>query len=91
MRAESHFREREKGSTDSFTVLLLVHWLVMLPISLMLIKGLSSPNQLAFLRNIICSNKGELISSNPVSFESVAHHGCSNSSAVIYLHSAELQ
>lgn len=90
-RAENHLREREKGSTGSFIAILLVCWVVMLPAIIMLIKGLLSPDQSAFLRNIICSNKREFISSNLVSFESVAHHGCSNSSAVICLHSAELQ
>lgn len=48
VRAENHVREREKGSTVSFIVVLLVHWVVMLPVSIMLIKGLLSPSQSAF-------------------------------------------
>lgn len=87
---EIHLREMEKDSTGSF-ILLLFCWVVLFPVSIRIIKGLSSPNQSAFLRNIICSNKTEVNSPNPVSFESVAHHSCSNSSVVICLHSAEFQ
>lgn len=88
---EIHLREMEKGSTGSFILLLLVCWVVLFLVSVRIIKGLSPPKQPAFLGNIICSNKTEDDSPNQVSFESITHHSCSNSSAVIYLHSAEFQ
>lgn len=88
--AENPLREREKGSTGTFIVHVLLCWMVMPPVSIVLIKGLSFQTQSLLLRNIVCPNKRELISLNPLLFKSVAHHGCSNSFAIC-LHSAELQ